>query len=101
MSISLSDASIKDEFRLVTTSEELVDSVERGRRDAVGRDREMDQAPDGVRRTCRGGPQTRRLLPHLGFQPCGEATGYVRTLRPQRLPEFLADALAAEASAGG
>jgi len=32
-----------------------------------------------------GGPQTRRLLPHLGFQPCGEATGYVRTLRPLRL----------------
>jgi hypothetical protein len=29
-----------------------------------------------------GSTQTLKILPHLGFRPCGTATSYVRTLRP-------------------
>jgi hypothetical protein len=32
-----------------------------------------------------GSVHTRRILPHLGFKPCGEVTSYVRPLRPLRL----------------
>jgi len=32
-----------------------------------------------------GKPQTRQILPHLGFKPTGEVRGYVRPLRPLRL----------------
>jgi hypothetical protein len=32
-----------------------------------------------------GSSETRRILPHLGFQPVGVATAYVRTMFPSRL----------------
>jgi hypothetical protein len=32
-----------------------------------------------------GSEQTLKILPHLGFEPRGSVTGYVRTLRPARL----------------
>jgi hypothetical protein len=32
-----------------------------------------------------GSSQTRELLPHLGFRPAGEITGYVRAVRPWRI----------------
>lgn len=32
-----------------------------------------------------GSEASRQLLPHLGFQECGQATGYVRSLHPLRL----------------
>jgi hypothetical protein len=31
-----------------------------------------------------GSEQTRRILPHIGFRPCGVAEGYVRVLHPLR-----------------
>jgi hypothetical protein len=32
-----------------------------------------------------GSAQTRQILPHLGFRPCGKAMSYVRTLQPLRI----------------
>jgi hypothetical protein len=32
-----------------------------------------------------GSTQTQKILPHLGFLPCGKAMSYVRTLRPLRI----------------
>jgi hypothetical protein len=32
-----------------------------------------------------GSPQTRQILPHLGFEPAGKVLGYVRALRPLRI----------------
>jgi hypothetical protein len=32
-----------------------------------------------------GSAQTLKILPHLGFRPCGRAMSYVRTLRPLRI----------------
>jgi hypothetical protein len=32
-----------------------------------------------------GSSQTRQILPHLGFKPAGQATSYVRPLRPLRI----------------